>query len=32
VVELDGGRSGPFDRGECKDLLKVSLGGEGVTS
>ena len=28
VVELDGGRSGPFDRGACQDLLKVkSLSG-----
>lgn len=25
VVEMDGGRNGPFDRGACGDLLKVSL-------
>jgi len=24
VVEMDGGRNGPFDRGACDDLLKVS--------
>lgn len=23
VVEMDGARSGPFDRGACTDLLKV---------
>lgn len=23
LVELDGMRNGPIDRGECKDLLKV---------
>lgn len=26
VLELDGGRQGPFDRGSCKSLLHVSLG------
>ena len=24
IVELDGGRNGPFDRGACSDLLRVS--------
>lgn len=24
LIELDGRREGPIDRGECKDLLKVS--------
>lgn len=23
LIELDGRRAGPIDRGECKDLLKV---------
>jgi ubiquitin carboxyl-terminal hydrolase L3 len=26
VVELDGGRQGPFDRGACTSLLHVSSG------
>ena len=25
VVEMDGNRNGPFDRGLCTDLLKVSV-------
>ena len=25
IVELDGGRNGPFDRGACTDLLRVSF-------